>query len=349
MTSAAPASTPTTIPLESTASAAAAQAVSIQRRSAGDRAGEVCARVKASTAAVRKKLKAPSRRLMCPTMRKNGLTASAVRASRAAAPSYRRATHAKVSGRHANASPTLHNRELHSLTPKTSYAIAVAQYWSGGFSKYRRPSKRGVTQSPLASISRGISAYRPSSGSRSGRTGSVANHASASSTQAAQPGRPVLPASTSPLMPRARPPLAGASDARHRRRARAEAFLLHVELDGAADGRVHVGARTPSEVALRRLDVGHAHLDVLVVLAVVLAGGHIDDLGGTGVVAQHRELLCDPDGALGEIADRDAIGRVADVEYAPAGAPVLVPENGQEALDGVVDVREGACLAAAVD
>src|SRR5207249_515914 len=169
------------------------------------------------------------------------------------------------------------------------------------------------------------------------------------STQAAQPGRPVLPASTSPLMPRARPPLAGASDARHRRRARAEAFLFHVELDGAADGRVHVGARTPSEVALRRLDVGHAHLDVLVVLAVVLAGGHIDDLGGTGVVAQHRELLCDPDGALGEIADRDAIGRVADVEYAPAGAPVLVPENGQEALDGVVDVREGAFLAAAVD
>src|SRR5207253_1547259 len=294
MTSAAPASTPTTIPLESTASAAAAQAVSIQRRSAGDRAGEVCARVKASTAAVRKKLKAPSRRLMCPTMRKNGLTASAVRASRAAAPSYRRATHAKVSGRHANASPTLHNRELHSLTPKTSYAIAVAQYWSGGFSKYRRPSKRGVTQSPLASISRGISAYRPSSGSRSGRTGTVANHASASSTQAAQPGRPVAPASTSPLMPRARPPLAGASDARHRRRARAEAFLFHVELDGAADGRVHVGGRTPSELALRRLDVGHAHLDVLVVLAVVLAGGHIDDLGGTGVVAQHRELLCDP-------------------------------------------------------
>src|SRR5438105_14514750 len=245
---------------------------------------------------------------MCPTMRKNGLTASAVRASRAAAPSYRRATHAKVSGRHANASPTLHNRELHSLTPKTSYAIAVAQYWSGGFSKYRRPSKRGVTQSPLASISRGISAYRPSSGSRSGRTGTVANHASASSTQAAQPGRPLAPASTSPLMPRA---WRSASDARHRRRARAEAFLFHVELDGAADGRVHVG--------------------------------------GAGVVAQHRELLCDPDGALGEIADRDAIGRVADVEYAPAGAPVLVLENGQEALDGVVDVGEGAPLAAAVD
>ena len=86
MTSAAPASTPTTIPFESTASAAAAQAVSIQRRSAGDRAGEVCARVKASTVAVRKKVKAPSRRLMCPTMRKYGLTASAVRASRAAAP-----------------------------------------------------------------------------------------------------------------------------------------------------------------------------------------------------------------------------------------------------------------------
>src|SRR5439155_13319859 len=38
-----------------------------------------------------------------------------------------------------------------------------------------------------------------------------------------------------------------------------------------------IGAWLPAEIAPRGFDVGYAHLDVLVVLAVVLAGGDIDD------------------------------------------------------------------------
>src|SRR5260370_30715887 len=136
--SAAPASTPTTITLESTAGAPDAQAASIQRRSAEDSGGRVCASAKASTAAVSQKVKLPSSRLRWPTITKNGLTASAVRASSARSRPYRRATQAKVSGRHANASPTLHRRELHGRSPNAWYVTAVAQYCSGGFSKYFR-------------------------------------------------------------------------------------------------------------------------------------------------------------------------------------------------------------------
>jgi hypothetical protein len=40
----------------------------------------------------------------------------------------------------------------------TGSAAAVTQYWKGGFSKYLRPFRRGVTQSPVAAISRAISA-----------------------------------------------------------------------------------------------------------------------------------------------------------------------------------------------
>src|SRR6266480_7847821 len=130
---------------------------------------------------------------------------------------------------------------------------------------------------------------------------------------------------------------------RDRRRARAEAFLPHVELDGAPDCSIHIGAWPPAEIAPGGFDVGYAHLDVLVVLAVVLAGRDIDDLRGPGVVAQHRELLRNPDGALREIADRDAVARVADVENAPAGAAILVLEDRQQGFDGIVDVGEGAC------
>src|ERR1700681_3842738 len=129
---------------------------------------------------------------------------------------------------------------------------------------------------------------------------------------------------------------------RHRRRARAEASLLHVEIDGAPDGSVHVGRGLPAQVALRGLDVRHAYLDVLVVLAVVLARGNVHDLSGACGLAQHRELLRDPDGALGQLTDGDAVAGVADVENAPAGAVVLVLEYGQQSFDGVFDVSERA-------
>src|ERR1700733_2944401 len=81
--SAPPASTPTTIPLDSTASAASAQAASIQRRSGTEAGGALCATVNASSAAVSQKVNAPSSRFKCPTTAKNGLTASASSAASA--------------------------------------------------------------------------------------------------------------------------------------------------------------------------------------------------------------------------------------------------------------------------
>ena len=50
------------------------------------------------------------------------------------------------------------SRAGHSCTPNALNAAAVAQYCMGGFSKYLRPLRRGVTQSPEAAISRAISA-----------------------------------------------------------------------------------------------------------------------------------------------------------------------------------------------
>src|SRR6266404_8670503 len=165
-------------------------------------------------------------------------------------------------------------------------------------------------------------------------------------THASQPSRPRSPW----LMSLSMPPAVALLDARRdRRRARAEAFLLHVELDGAPDCGIHVGGWPPAEVAPGGFDVRHAHLDVLVVLAVVLPGGDVDDLRGPGVIAQHRELLRNPDGALREIADRDAVVRITDVENAPAGAAILVFEDREQGLDGIVYVGERALLAAAVD
>ncbi len=51
-----------------------------------------------------------------------------------------------------------HRRVVHSSSPATANIAAVTQYCSGGFSKYGMPLRRGVTQSPVLSISRGISA-----------------------------------------------------------------------------------------------------------------------------------------------------------------------------------------------
>ncbi len=72
------------------------------------------------------------------------------------------------------------SRAVHSRTPNALKAAAVAQYWNGGFSKYLRPFRRGVTQSPDAAISRAISAYRPSSGCCSLRTAIPENQATSS-------------------------------------------------------------------------------------------------------------------------------------------------------------------------
>src|SRR5262245_48014377 len=119
-----------------------------------------------------------------------------------------------------------------------------------------------------------------------GRTWMVANQPTASSahgsqrTAPARRCRPTFP----PFGAETAVPKAPRSDGRHCRDAITEAFLLHVEIDGAPDGGVHVGSRGPAEIAPRGLDVGHAHLNVLVVLAVVLARGDIDDFDGAGIV-----------------------------------------------------------------
>ena len=49
-------------------------------------------------------------------------------------------------------------RAVHSCTPRLLNAAAVTQYCNGGFSKYLRPLRRGVTQLPDTLISRAISA-----------------------------------------------------------------------------------------------------------------------------------------------------------------------------------------------
>src|ERR1043165_9347689 len=175
-----------------------------------------------------------------------------------------------------------------------------------------------------------------------GRTWMVANQPTAISAHGSQraAGAPAARAPVKAIAPAA----TRGSDGRESRDAAAEAFLPHVEIDGAPDGGIHVGGRRPAEIAPCRLDVGHAHLDVLVILAVILAGRHLEDLGGARVLAQHRELLGDADGALRQIAYRDAVAGIADVEDTPARAPVLVLYDAQQAFDGVVDVGEGALL-----
>ena len=71
----------------------------------------------------------------------------------------------KVSPTHPIAERAGKTRPANSVTPKIFMIIAVAQYWSAGFSKYSTPFKWGVIKSPVSNISRGISWYLPSSGS----------------------------------------------------------------------------------------------------------------------------------------------------------------------------------------
>jgi len=52
----------------------------------------------------------------------------------------------------------VYRRAANSFSPNRPMAAAPAQYCSGGFSKYLMPLSLGVTQSPLAAISREISA-----------------------------------------------------------------------------------------------------------------------------------------------------------------------------------------------
>ncbi len=52
----------------------------------------------------------------------------------------------------------VHKRACHSPRPNNSNVSAFIQVCNGGFSKYLRPFSRKVIQSPVATISRAISA-----------------------------------------------------------------------------------------------------------------------------------------------------------------------------------------------
>ena len=66
------------------------------------------------------------------------------------------------------------HRHFWGIQPEAGHA-ARRRLGNAGFSKYLSPFKRGVIQSPDASISWGIAAYRPSSGWNSSRSSSNPN------------------------------------------------------------------------------------------------------------------------------------------------------------------------------
>src|SRR5882724_8851702 len=112
----------------------------------------------------------------------------------------------------------------------------------------------------------------------------VANQAAASTIHSSQP-KPRVLRSPCPTVLMIKPAGSILDVATHGHGARAKTFLAHVVLDRAADGRIEIRCWLPTQVALGRFDRRHANLDVLVVLAVVLTRGHIDDVGPLGVLA----------------------------------------------------------------
>ena len=125
-----------TKPLVSIPRPVAAHASSIQPRGELPSSALRCAARKAHSATVRYRVKLMSRVNSCP-----------------------RITNSSIPARIApKAESAVYRRAANSLFPSSSRESAVAQYWSGGFSMYTRPFRCGTIQSPLATISRGISA-----------------------------------------------------------------------------------------------------------------------------------------------------------------------------------------------
>ena len=87
----------------------------------------------------------------------------------------------------------------------------------------------------------------------------------------------------------------------------------------------------------------------MVAAPVVAVGGGLDDAhlaGGRAVLGiVEREL----DHALRELAHRNVVPGIADVEDLARGDGVLVGDDRHQRVDAVVDVGEGALLPAAVD
>jgi hypothetical protein len=145
-------------PLDSTASASSAQAPSSQRRLSIGVGWSRWARHRANTAAASKKLTPMSSVLTWPITFHSTLPAST---APAIIPAWAAEQACGGEGRQQHAEEAGQRRPEPCgpvVFAKGVKAVAVAQYCSGGFSKYLMPLRRGVSQSPLATISRGISA-----------------------------------------------------------------------------------------------------------------------------------------------------------------------------------------------
>ena len=90
--------------------------------------------------------------------------------------------------------------------------------------------------------------------------------------------------------------------------------LAAVRVEDALQRVVHVDLRRPAEVLHRVVDLRHAVLHVLVALAVVLAGGRLDQLHLARRCRGTRDRSCaSVEHHLRELAHREVVRRVADV------------------------------------
>ena len=92
--------------------------------------------------------------------------------------------------------------------------------------------------------------------------------------------------------------------------------MREVVVERALDGGREVDLGFPAEVFPRVGDGGHAFLDVLVILAEVLARRHDHDPGLLGMRAVGGILPERGDDEPGELGHADVVFRVADVEDA---------------------------------
>src|SRR5882724_933398 len=121
----------------------------------------------ARTATVMQKVSIMSKMTIRPNTMNSGDSASVSPASHAPVSPSRERANVKTRTIVARANRADGARADSSPTPKSEYESATAQKKAGGLSRYTTPSMCGVTQSPLSSISRAASAFRPSSGSPS--------------------------------------------------------------------------------------------------------------------------------------------------------------------------------------
>src|SRR4051812_41988081 len=107
-------------------------------------------------------------------------------------------------------------------------------------------------------------------------------------------------------------------------------------------------ARFPAQMASRLFDGGYARLDVLVASAKIFRGRNCDYLSLRRLFRVVGIFLEGSQDKHGEVGDADVVCRVAEIEDAARGSALAIFDDPQERVDTVVDVGEGAALAAAV-